>query len=318
MAMNFDIPDISETAGKAVTGGKKRKTRKTRKIGALRLGDTLKMIANHFTCTEESRDEDKNIAFYSLSEGDEKASFYGEEVSLTGVCIYRKKTVSIYVELPTEKRAALMQALMKEAGEVQASSAMDIFADTVTSIFVTRPTKGDKSFTIALMDSEAAKALSDQAAIEAEEKKQAKGPLGRLFSTFFDPVGRISRRSYIPKMLTVGIPAVFMFAFTCFKPELFVGDANVYIMTFLILGTLCFISLISLAMRRMSDLGLSHIYYWIFFAILFAINQLGAQYLGSQLTATRTIAVIFMAAVILLSFFPGQNKKNKYGPVPKE
>ena len=154
--------------------------------------------------------------------------------------------------------------------------------------------------------------------VEAEEKKQAKGPLGRLFSTFFDPVGRISRRSYIPKMLTVGIPAAFMFAFTCFKPELFVGDANAYIMTFLILGTLCFISLISLAMRRMSDLGLSHIYYWIFFAILFAINQLGGQYLGSQLTATRTIAVIFMAAVILLSFFPGQNKKNKYGPVPKD
>lgn len=50
MAMNFDIPDISETAGKAVTGGKKRKTRK---IGALRLGDSLRMIANHFTCTEE-------------------------------------------------------------------------------------------------------------------------------------------------------------------------------------------------------------------------------------------------------------------------
>ena len=295
--MNFDIPDISESAGKAVTGGKKRKTRK---IGALRLGDSLRMIANHFTCTEESRDEDKNIAFYSLSEGEEKASFYGEEISLTGVCIYRKKTAAIYAELRAEKRA------------------MDIFADTVTSIFVTRPAKGDKSFTIALMDSEAAKVLSDQAAVEAEEKKQAKGPLGRLFSTFFDPVGRISRRSYIPKMLTVGIPAVFMFAFTCFKPELFVGDANVYIMTFLILGTLCFISLISLAMRRMSDLGLSHIYYWIFFAILFAINQLGGEYLGSQLTATRTIAVIFMAAVILLAFFPGQNKKNKYGPIPKE
>lgn len=316
--MNFDIPDISETAGKAVTGGKKRKKRKTRKIGALRLGDSLRMIANHFTCTEESRDEDKNIAFYSLSEGEEKASFYGEEISLTGVCIYRKKTAAIYAELRAEKRAALIESLTKEAGEAQASSAMDIFADTVTSIFVTRPAKGDKSFTIALMDSEAAKALSDQAAVEAEEKKQAKGPLGRLFSTFFDPVGRISRRSYIPKMLTVGIPAAFMFAFTCFKPELFVGDANVYIMTFLILGTLCFISLISLAMRRMSDLGLSHIYYWIFFAILFAINQLGGEYMGSQLTATRTIAVIFMAAVILLAFFPGQNKKNKYGPIPKE
>ena len=100
MAMNFDIPDISETAGKAVTGGKKRKTRK---IGALRLGDSLRMIANHFTCTEESRDEDKNIAFYSLSDGEEKASFYGEEISLTGVCIYRKKTAAIYAELRAEK-----------------------------------------------------------------------------------------------------------------------------------------------------------------------------------------------------------------------
>ena len=60
MAMNFDIPDISETAGKAATGGRKRKARK---IGALRLGDSLRMIANHFTCTEESRDEEKNTAF---------------------------------------------------------------------------------------------------------------------------------------------------------------------------------------------------------------------------------------------------------------
>ena len=70
--MIFDIPDISETAGKAVTGGKKRKTRR---IGALRLGDSLRMIANHFTCTEESRDEDKNTAFYSLSDGEETVSY---------------------------------------------------------------------------------------------------------------------------------------------------------------------------------------------------------------------------------------------------
>lgn len=315
MAMNFDIPDITEKAEKAVIGNRKRKTRR---VGPIRLGDTLKMISHHYTSTEERQDEDKGIAFYSLSEGEENVSFYGTEVSLTGVCIYRKKVAAIYAELPAAKRADFMKVLTEEAGEPQPMSALDIFADTVTSIFVTRPAKGDKTFTIALMDSEAAKALSDQAAIEVEEKKQAKGPLGRLFSTFFDPVGRISRKSYIPKMLIVGIPAVVMFAFTCFQPELFVGDMNAYIMTFLILGTLCFISLISLAMRRMSDLGLSHIYYWIFFAILFAINQLGGEYLGSQLTATRTIAVIFMAAVILLAFFPGENKKNKYGPVPKE
>ena len=83
-------------------------------------------------------------------------------------------------------------------------------------------------------------------------------------------------------------------------------------------GTLCFISLISLAMRRLSDIGLSHLYYWVFFLLLFGINQLGGQFLGSQLMATRVVAVIFMAAVVLLAFFPGENKKNKYGPVPKE
>ena len=119
-------------------------------------------------------------------------------------------------------------------------------------------------------------------------------------------------------MLLMGIPATILFSFTCLKPELFVGDLNFYIVSFLILGTLCFISLISLGMRRLSDLGLSHLYYWGFFAILFAINQLGGEFLGSQLMATRVIAVIFMIAIILLAFFPGQNKKNKYGSVPKD
>ena len=315
MAMDFNIPDMSESADKAVTGGKRRKPRK---VGALRLGDSLKVISHHYTCTEESKDEDRGVAFYSLSEGEEKASFYGTEVSLIGVCIHRKKTAAIYMEIPAGKRQDFMKALTEEAGEGTPSSQMDVFADTVTSIFVTNPGKGESVCTVALMDSEAAKALSNQAAIEAEEKEQAKGPVSRLFSTFFDPVGRISRKSYIPKMLLMGIPAAVMFAFTCLYPELFVGDANVYIVTFLVLGTLCFISLISLGMRRMSDMGLSHWYYWIFFLALYALNQLGGSFLGSELNATRLTAVIFMAAIILLAFFPGENKKNKYGPVPKD
>ena len=37
MAMNFDIPDISETAGKAVTGGKEEKDEKDRRTPARRL-----------------------------------------------------------------------------------------------------------------------------------------------------------------------------------------------------------------------------------------------------------------------------------------
>ncbi len=315
MDMNFDIPDVTESAAKAAVGGKRRKPRK---VGALRLGDSLKVISHHYTCTEEGKDEDKGTAFYSLSEGEEKGAFYGFEVSLVGVCMLRKKAAAIYMEIPAAQRGDFLKALAAEAGEGTPSSAMDVFADTVTSIFVTKPGKGETSCTIALMDSEAAKALSDQAAVELAEKAQAKGPVAKLFSTFFDPVGRISRKSYIPKMLLMGIPAVVMFAFTCLRPELFVGDANVYILTFLILGTLCFISLISLGMRRMSDMGLSHWYYWGFFAVLFAINQLGGGVLGSELNATRVTAVIFMAAIILLAFFPGENKKNKYGPVPKD
>ena len=304
MAMNFDIPDIRENASKAVIGNKMRKPRK---VGDLRLGDTMRSISHHYTCTEERVDEDAGTSFYSLSEGEKNAKFYGFDVTPIGVCLYRKKAAAIY-----------MEPLQEKAGSMESSSQMDMFVDTVTSIFVTKPGKGENVFTVALMDSEAAKALSDQAAVEATEKEQAKGPFGRFFSTFFDPLGRISRKSYIPKMLLMGIPATILFSFTCLKPELFVGDLNFYIVSFLILGTLCFISLISLGMRRLSDLGLSHLYYWGFFAILFAINQLGGEFLGSQLMATRVIAVIFMIAIILLAFFPGQNKKNKYGSVPKD
>lgn len=315
MAMDFDIPDIRESADKAVIGNRRRKPRK---VGNLRLGDTLKSISHQYTATEERVDEDHGTSFYSLSEGEGQFSFYGVQVSPIGVCLYQKKTAAIYLECAIGDREKLLGALEKEAGKAQVSAQLVIFADTVTSIFVTNPGKGEKVFTVALMDSEAAKALSDTAAIEAAEKEQAKGPLGRAFSTFFDPVGRMSRKSYIPKMLLVGIPAAILFSITCMKPELFVGDLNVYILSFLVLGTLCFISLISLGMRRMSDIGLSHLYYWLFFVILFAINQLGGEFLGSQLMATRVIAVIFMVAIILLAFFPGQNKKNKYGPVPKE
>lgn len=67
-------------------------------------------------------------------------------------------------------------------------------------------------------------------------------------------------------------------------------------------------------MRRLSDIGLSHLYYWAFFLILFAINQLGGQFLGSELMATRVVAVIFMIAVVLLAFFPGERKRTSTAP----
>lgn len=315
MNMDFDIPDISENAGKAAGGGKHRKPRRA---GKIRLGDSLRSLSREYTATRERMDEDKHIEFYSLSEGQEHFPFYGMEVSIIGVCIRNKKTAAIYMELPLDKREDLIKKLSASEGEGEDTPAMTIFSDTVTSIFVTKPEKGEKVVTIALMDSEEAKVLSDNEAIEEKQAEEAKGLGHKIFKTYFNPVGRISRRSYIPKMLGAGIPAAILFSFTCFRPELFEGDLNLYIFTFLVVGTLCFISLISLAMRRLSDIGLSHLYYWVFFLLLFGINQLGGQFLGSQLMATRVVAVIFMAAVVLLAFFPGENKKNKYGPVSKE
>ena len=100
MNMDFDIPDITENAGKAAGGGKHRKPRRT---GKIRLGDSLRSLSKEYTATREKVDEDKHIEFYSLSEGQEKFSFYGMEVSIIGVCIRNKKTAAIYMELPADK-----------------------------------------------------------------------------------------------------------------------------------------------------------------------------------------------------------------------
>ena len=77
---------------KAAAGGQRRKPRR---IGALRLGDTLRAVSRHYTATLENKDEDKEAEFYSLSEGEEKASFYGMDVSVTGICIRKKKVAAI-------------------------------------------------------------------------------------------------------------------------------------------------------------------------------------------------------------------------------
>ncbi|WP_296955815.1 DUF805 domain-containing protein [uncultured Dialister sp.] len=315
MAMDFEIPDITENAGKAATG---RKQRKPRKAGTLRLGETLRQISHNYTATRESEDEDKHVEFYSLSEGPEKFDFYGTEVSIVGVCVRNKKTAAIYMELPSGNRADFIKTVAKSEGEPQDAAGMTIFADTVTSLFITKPQKGENVVTIALMDSEDAKALSNNAAIEEREAEEKKGISHKIIKTWFDPVGRMSRKTYIKRMPGMLIPSIILFVITVLRPELFVGEANPFIVGFLILGTLCFISLISLGMRRLSDIGKSHWYYWIFFLILLAINQLGGNFLGSQLNATRTVAVIFFIAIVVLAFFPGEAKKNKYGLVPKD
>lgn len=50
MNMDFDIPDISENAGKAAGGGKHRKPRRA---GKIRLGDSLRSISREYTATRE-------------------------------------------------------------------------------------------------------------------------------------------------------------------------------------------------------------------------------------------------------------------------
>lgn len=205
--MNFDIPDITENGEKASAGGQRRKPRR---IGALRLGDTLRAVSRHYTATLENKDEDKEAEFYSLSEGEEKASFYGMDVSVTGICIRKKKVAAIYVEMPTKDRDDFIKKLEEAEGSSEHANNMDIFADTVTSIFITIPAKGDSSFTTALMDSAEVKALSDNEAIKAEEEAKKGGLRHRIWKTYFDPVGRISRKAYLPKMLMVGAPAAFL------------------------------------------------------------------------------------------------------------
>lgn len=116
-------------------------------------------------------------------------------------------------------------------------------------------------------------------------------------------------KTYIVRALLVGIPTAAMFACTWIRPELFAGDANIFIISFMVLGTLGFVSLISLAIRRLSDIGLSHLYYWGFFGFLFISNQAGAKLLSDELLATRITGMFFFAAVILLAFIPGQKTK---------
>lgn len=311
--LDFDIPDVSEDARKAAGGTQKRKPRRA---GQLRLMGTVRDISKNFTATREGFDEEKETEFYSLSEGEASTLFYGIRAELIGVCQRKKKTAIIYMEVKNEDREALMKVLTEKEGNPVSTDKMDLFADTVTTIIVTRPGKGDKVFTVALADSGEAKALSDNAAIQEEAEMRKKGLFSVIWNSYFYPVGRISQRAYIPKFLSMAIPTLVLFFFSVQSPEMFEGEANMDAVAFMIIGTLCFVSLISLGMRRMSDIGLSHLWYWVFFGVLFAVYELGPKY-ADKLLIVRIITVVFLAACALLAIFPGEPRKNKYGPVPK-
>ena len=175
----------------------------------------------------------------------------------------------------------------------------------------------ENSASLILVDTALEQAYIDEEQLANSAEMENAGFRKTLWKKYGDPVGRIGQKTYIVRALLVGIPTAAMFAFTWIRPELFAGDANIFILSFMVLGTLGFVSLISLAIRRLSDIGLSHLYYWGFFGFLFVSNQAGAKLLSDELLATRITGMFFFAAVTLLAFIPGQKTKNKYGPVPK-
>ncbi len=304
MNFDYDFPDITAQVRK--TGAYK----KPRRVGDLRLGDSLRNLNKRFSLSSARRDEDRNLDYYTVS-SEKKTALFDTETSALGCGIAKDKVWALFIDFPLPF-ASLRERLTDLYGAADEVSGALLWADTVTSIFLLKD-----SSSVIIADTAMEAACTDMERIEEKEKDAERGFLSTLWKKYGDPVGRISQKTYISRAALVGIPVVAMFTFTWLRPELFTGDANIYIITFMILGTLGFISLISLAIRRLSDIGLSHLYYWAFFGLLFVGNQAGAKLLDNELLATRIVGIIFFLAVFLLSFIPGQNRKNKYGPVPK-
>lgn len=243
----------------------------------------------------------------------EKISLFDEEVVSFGCSFLKGKAALLFADftLSTEEMKKRLTSLFGKPVKVK-----DVFlwTDAATSIFLMA---NENSASLILADTALGQAYIDEEQLANSAEMENAGFRKTLWKKYGDPVGRIGQKTYIVRALLVGIPTAAMFAFTWIRPELFVGDANIFILSFMVLGTLGFVSLISLAIRRLSDIGLSHLYYWGFFGFLFVSNQAGAKLLSDELLATRITGMFFFAAVTLLAFIPGQKTKNKYGPVPK-
>lgn len=283
MNFTYEFPDITGYIQKSGT------YKKPRRISGLRLGENRTAVEKRFPLSLSRRDEDKDIDYFTVSTK-EKISLFDEEVASLGCSFVKGKAALLFADftLSTEEMKKRLTSLFGKPVKVK-----DVFlwTDAATSIFL----------------------MANENSAEMENAGFRK----TLWKKYGDPVGRIGQKTYIVRALLVGIPTAAMFAFTWIRPELFVGDANIFILSFMVLGTLGFVSLISLAIRRLSDIGLSHLYYWGFFGFLFISNQAGAKLLSDELLATRITGMFFFAAVTLLAFIPGQKTKNKYGPVPK-
>lgn len=308
LSMNFtyEFPDITGYIQKSGT------YKKPRRISGLRLGENRTAVEKRFPLSLSHRDENKDIDYFTVSMK-EKISLFDEEVASLGCSFVKGKAALLFADFifSTEEMRNRLTSLFGEPVKVK-----DVFlwTDAATSIFLMA---NENSASLILADTALEQAYIDEEQLANSAEMENAGFRKTLWKKYGDPVGRIGQKTYIARALLVGIPTAAMFACTWIRPELFAGDANIFIISFMVLGTLGFVSLISLAIRRLSDIGLSHLYYWGFFGFLFISNQAGAKLLGDELLATRITGMFFFAAVILLAFIPGQKTKNKYGPVPK-
>ena len=308
LSMNFtyEFPDITGYIQKSGT------YKKPRRISGLRLGESRTAVEKRFPLSLSRRDEDKDIDYFTVSMK-EKISLFDEEVASLGCSFVKGESALLFADFifSTEEMRNRLTSLFGEPAKVN-----DVFlwTDAATSIFLMA---NENSASLILADTALEQAYIDEEQLANSAEMENAGFRKTLWKKYGDPVGRIGQKTYIARALLVGIPTAAMFACTWIHPELFAGDANIFIISFMVLGTLGFVSLISLAIRRLSDIGLSHLYYWGFFGFLFVSNQAGAKFLSDELLATRITGMFFFAAVILLAFIPGQKTKNKYGPVPK-
>lgn len=306
MNFTYEFPDITGYIQKSGT------YKKPRRISGLRLGESRTAVEKRFPLSLSRRDEDKDIDYFTVSMK-EKISLFDEEVASLGCSFVKGEAALLFADFifSTEEMRNRLTSLFGEPAKVN-----DVFlwTDAATSIFLMA---NENSASLILADTALEQAYIDEEQLANSAEMENAGFRKTLWKKYGDPVGRIGQKTYIARALLVGIPTAAMFACTWIRPELFAGDANIFIISFMVLGTLGFVSLISLAIRRLSDIGLSHLYYWGFFGFLFISNQAGAKLLSDELLATRIVGIVFFAAVALLAFIPGQKTKNKYGPVPK-
>lgn len=286
--------------------------KKPRRIGGLRLGESRTAVEKRFPLSLSLRDEDKSIDYFTVSMK-EKTSFFDEEIASLGCSFVKGKAALLFADFAfsMEEMKSRLTSLFGEPAKVNDAF---LWTDAATSIFLLA---NENSASLILADTALERAYIDEEQLANSAEMENAGFRKILWKKYGDPVGRIGQKTYIARALLVGIPTAAMFAFTWIRPELFVGDANIFIISFMVLGTMGFVSLISLAIRRLSDIGLSHLYYWGFFGLLFIGNQAGAKLLGDELLATRMAGVVFFSAVAFLALIPGQKTKNKYGSVPK-